>query len=696
MLETIVELHRQGKLEEAERRYRERLAASPDDAEALHLLGVLRRQRGDAVDAAGLVRRAIALAPDQARYYATLGGIELHEAQLDAARADFEAALRLDPNLTGAWVALARIAVLQGDPTRAESLYRHAGLTGVEAADLLVGHGDLLLQRGDTDGAIRQLTRAVERFPNDPKAQAHLGRAYLSKGLQAFGEQALNNALAIKPDYHAARLLLAETLVLARRPDEAQPHLERLATVPGQRAPALAMLGDLLRARGDLVRASLAYQEALSERPGDARLAAALAGSLMLQRRVAEAIEVWQVVVQGAPDDLEARRALAACCAEAGRVDAAREHWGYVLDRRPEDAAARGGLAALLELTGALDAATREATTLLAHHPAHGGAALILARAALRAGDARAAADRLAAVDAAGLSVVQRRLRALALGAARDALDDPAGAVEAWLGDPDESAAGLPPSLPRLAGELAEGLARARAIDPPAPGAGPEALLVGVPGSGVETVARLVAALPGVALLSDRFGSQPRHDGFSADDARSVVDADLARLFARKHARPLERAGVAAGARYVDWLPLLDARVVPTARAAFGRVRLLVVARDPRDAFLNWLAFGSVAGWSIAPAEAAARRLRGAIDHLTLAAAALPEADVLRIDPDAVLRDPAGEAARLAAFLGTPAPTPADLAHLGEAGLGGLPRSLPNGRHAAYADVLSAAFAALA
>src|SRR5581483_7927204 len=47
MLDDIIELHRAGRLPEAEAGYRELLAANPDDPEVLHLLGILRGQCGD-------------------------------------------------------------------------------------------------------------------------------------------------------------------------------------------------------------------------------------------------------------------------------------------------------------------------------------------------------------------------------------------------------------------------------------------------------------------------------------------------------------------------------------------------------------------------------------------------------------------------------------------------------------------------
>jgi hypothetical protein len=226
----------------------------------------------------------------------------------------------------------------------------------------------------------------------------------------------------------------------------------------------------------------------------------------------------------------------------------------------------------------------------------------------------------------------------------------------------------------------------------------PAALLLGLPGAGVESVARLLGvALPGVRLLSDRFGGNPRNDGFSPDEARSLVDADLARLFARKYARPLERMGIPAEAKIVDWVPALDARAVPIALAAFGRLRAIVVRRDPRDAFLNWLAYGCAPGWrsSDGDLEGAAQRLARMQAHLDAVVAALPAEDVLVMSGDETVTDPAAVAARIAAFLGEPEPAADAVAKAREAGLGGLPRCLPAGRHTAYASALAGPFAAL-
>ena len=65
--------HRNGELERAARSYDAALAEDPDRPDALHLLGLVALQQGDARRAAALIGRAVAVRPDVADYHAGLG-----------------------------------------------------------------------------------------------------------------------------------------------------------------------------------------------------------------------------------------------------------------------------------------------------------------------------------------------------------------------------------------------------------------------------------------------------------------------------------------------------------------------------------------------------------------------------------------------------------------------------------------------
>lgn len=64
LLRQAVDLHTNGQLEQARRAYEHILSLGPDNAQALHLLGVLHAQAGDVSTAATLQGRAVALEPD--------------------------------------------------------------------------------------------------------------------------------------------------------------------------------------------------------------------------------------------------------------------------------------------------------------------------------------------------------------------------------------------------------------------------------------------------------------------------------------------------------------------------------------------------------------------------------------------------------------------------------------------------------
>ncbi|MBP6691986.1 MAG: tetratricopeptide repeat protein [Xanthomonadales bacterium] len=692
MLQEILELHKQGKLAEAESRYRELLTFNPDDPETLHLLGVLRRQQGDLREAQQLLRRAIELSPDRPNYYLSLAGMELHARQLEAARADFETALRLNPNLTGAYSALGQIALLQGDGARAEENFKRALASGDERSDVLTGYGTLLLQRGAHDEALRYYTRAAEKYPTDPVAQAGVGRAYAAKGMHAFARQALENAVKLRPDYHPARLALAEVMIAQRDLGGADAELRVLLRDTTQFAPVNALLGDTARARGELGRAASHYKESLKSAPQQPRVVAALAWCLMQLRLHREAIGAWREYLRHRPEDVEAQRSLGLTAAEAGLYDEARAALASVVAARPGDRAARVQLAAVLEASGDLEGSEHEADRALALG-ADAGAALLKARAELRRGDHAAAAARLDAIDSGGLGAAQARFRHALRGHAHDLAGDAPAAVASWLAAHQAGSSAMPPAVDAVPPGFEQAVADARAAEPMRVERAPAALLLGAPGGGAELIATLLRDEPGIALLSERFGPQARSDAFSAIEGRYASPTDSeARVQARRYERALAHLKVPPGRAPIDWLPHWDLRLLPLALQILGDVPLIVAARDLRDALLQWLAHGSAQGWRIADAEAAAEWLARSAAQLewTVAHAGVP---VLVVDPTEALADPAGTRARLLAFLGQ-APSTQPVAMLGR-GVGGLPNLFERGHHAQYAQALVGAFARL-
>src|SRR5215470_17167373 len=87
--------HQRGMLAEAEKFYAAILKARPDHFNALHLLGVLRRQQGNSPEALKLIAAALKMNPCSVEALCDLGGVLLAFKLNDEALAAYEQALAL-------------------------------------------------------------------------------------------------------------------------------------------------------------------------------------------------------------------------------------------------------------------------------------------------------------------------------------------------------------------------------------------------------------------------------------------------------------------------------------------------------------------------------------------------------------------------------------------------------------------------
>jgi tetratricopeptide (TPR) repeat protein len=695
MLEEILQLHKSGQLEEAETRYRELLMFNPDDVEVLHLLGMVRRQRGDFREGMELVARAIELAPDRANFQMSLAGMQFHARQFDAAKISFEAAIKLNPNLTGAYSALGQIAMLNGDSTTAESHFKIALKAGEDDPQVLTSLGNLHMGRGDKDLAIKYLSRAAELRQDDPATQASLGRALLANGMIAFGEQALNTALQNKPDFHIARLLLAESALKQNQYPQAQERFAELIAAGEHLGPAHAGIGDIARANGNLTRAAQHYAQSLAARPDQSQVVAARAGCLLRLGQLDNAQSVLRDALRRKPDDHLLLSELSALLLSRGLFAEALRLWQERVALAPEDALAQAQLATLLEVSRDYPAAVQSAQAALRAGPGAVEPNLILARAALRDRDGVTAIERLEKMNPSALSPQQARQRWHLLGMAHDLREQPQAAVAAW----------------REAHAAIAQTSRLQALDAvpvsllaqiPSPSAASNAdlmpiFLIGAPGSGVDRVAALLGDQAGISVLSDRFTDSPRNDGIAAPDFDLYLSASMpaeAERFARRYRRALERQTVRAGAQVIDWLPHWDARLLPALAQALPKARLLIVQRDSRDVFLNWLAFGWAPGYALPDLALAAQWLSRVIEHQS-ACATLPVLSQHVLSADQLHKDEQDTCIQLAKFLGVDRIVPGSGYARVQVGLGQLPVALPAERWQAYRDALAPAFRVL-
>jgi len=322
-LEEILDIHRRGELAAAESAYRSYIEAQPADAEALHLLGVLRGQQGGHAEARVLLDRAIQIAPDEARFRLGLGGVLLQLGEGDAARVQFEQALKLDPNLVEAHSLVGHLALHDGDVDAAESRFRVGRRADEEDPTILFGLGNVYLARNDSVNAVKFLSRAAEIKPDDAGIQASLGRALFEQGAFAFAERAFENALRLRADLSIAKLFLARSRMRQEKNEEARETFAELLADNQQIFGANAGLGDIARKKDQPVKALKFYRRALALDPAHAGAAQACAWCMERLGDLSGAVVFLEDGLRHAPHADELRRPLAELLDKLGRHDEA-------------------------------------------------------------------------------------------------------------------------------------------------------------------------------------------------------------------------------------------------------------------------------------------------------------------------------------------------------------------------------------
>jgi tetratricopeptide (TPR) repeat protein len=238
-----------GRLADAEALCREILAATPQDADALHLLGAIAAKRGEGREAKELFGRALAAKPDFAKAHSNLGAVLLRQGETEQAIEHIAKAIELAPDLADAHNNLGN-ALLKGarleDAARAfvraieaapgdplaysnlgavlvrqgkidDAITRFEKAIGLDPS-LAMAHnnlGNALKEKGDFEGAAACLRRALELDPAPAEVHSNLGTIYKSLGRLDDALACHDRALEIKPDFdrarfHRALLLLAQ------------------------------------------------------------------------------------------------------------------------------------------------------------------------------------------------------------------------------------------------------------------------------------------------------------------------------------------------------------------------------------------------------------------------------------------------------------------------------------------------------
>jgi len=417
-LKEALALHHAGKLAQAQIGYEAVLAADPQNAEALRLLGVVLTALGDANGALALFQRAVAAKHAFPEAWYSLGNVLQGLGRSDEALAAYAKALALRPVFPELHCNQGILLASLGRTKEAEDCYRRALtqeprhlVTLSRYSQLLRGKGRhaealSLAQRmvktapqmadthnvlglclraaGQVNEAAQCFLRALQLDPGFAEGYCNFGAMLLDNGKAADALSIFEAALNIRPTYVEALLGAGNTLLALRRPADAEQYFKRILAGEGGHALAHNNLGVLHLEQGRRIEAETAFRLSLKLQPAAPDTLGNLGRCLQLQGRLTEAEELLRRALELQPDHAEALNNLAIVLNLQGRLPEAEALLRKLLALRPNHVDAHTNLGNILLLGCRCAEAVAEYETALRLQPAsiftrfNLGAALLL------------------------------------------------------------------------------------------------------------------------------------------------------------------------------------------------------------------------------------------------------------------------------------------------------------------------------
>jgi tetratricopeptide (TPR) repeat protein len=190
-----------GRLAEAENCYQRVLAAQPDHADALHLLGVVAHQVGRYDLAVELIGQAIKRDGQNPVYFSNLGVVLKDQGKVDEAMTAYRDAIRLKPDYAEAYSNLGYALWEQGKVDEAVAACRKAIGYNPSLAEAHSNLGIALKAQGRFDEAVAACRQAIRTKPDFADAHSNLGIALKDQGKLDEAVAACREAIRIQPDF---------------------------------------------------------------------------------------------------------------------------------------------------------------------------------------------------------------------------------------------------------------------------------------------------------------------------------------------------------------------------------------------------------------------------------------------------------------------------------------------------------------
>ncbi|MDH3212123.1 MAG: tetratricopeptide repeat protein [Myxococcales bacterium] len=406
----LARFHRsQGDTDKADELIRQATEARPDDPRPQLILSSYLGRKRDLEGALAAADRAVELDPEndlarlrKAEVLVELGYRESDPERIGAGRAIIDAILEREPSHPGALFVKAKIDLAEREVESAVTALRAAIDARPDWAQAHFVLGTALALRGESTMARAELARSLEIDAGLVDARKVLAKVYLKLREYDYAVDEGRRYLRERPDDVETRVLVAQSLVMTAKPEEA---LAELQTIPeeGRDATALYALGRVHNMLANVEEARrfllLAYEQspenpeilgglmvldttagraeesdariqaAVRAKPDDPRLHRLLGNTYLRQNRGEEAEESFRRAIELDPTNVDSYNQLAVYYRQTGRIQETIRVYETAVQAVPDDAGLHHFLGVLYDTSGQRERAIEQYRTAIRYAP---------------------------------------------------------------------------------------------------------------------------------------------------------------------------------------------------------------------------------------------------------------------------------------------------------------------------------------
>ncbi len=348
-IQSALDLHRQGRLDQAAALYAQILESEPANFGALQFLGVLRGQQGRYAEALRLIEAALKLQPRDFGALANYGQTLMAAGRLADALGAFDRALAVRPDFFEALYNKATVLAQMKRFAEAVSIFDKALMLRPNNASCFYNRGMAQAELGRKDEALASYNRALSINPGFAEALDNRGNLLRAMGRLGEALESYEKAVALQPTNF--RILYNKAIALSdlKRDEDAVASYEQTLTIEPAFFEAQSNHGIALLKLKRFSEALQSFDKAAALRADDIEMLNNRGTALWHLGRRAEARASYDQVLSARPGHAGTLLNRAFLLQEMGEAEQALADYAEVIAAEPDNARAWNGRGAMLQ-----------------------------------------------------------------------------------------------------------------------------------------------------------------------------------------------------------------------------------------------------------------------------------------------------------------------------------------------------------